>query len=131
MLLAGCSTAALDGQAILRPTCAPNDAASVELVVPESSTEYPQLRVVVWRSAVEGTTVTVPGAGGKNGTAVRCRTSTDCRELPSATVSFGRMRADASGGRAIDVRIDARLPGGTRVRKSRRAKWQETRMLCG
>src|SRR5215207_159354 len=96
VLLAGCSTAALDAQAILRPTCAPNDAASVELIVPASSSGYPQLRVTVWRSEVEGTAVTVPGSDGQNGNAFWCTADERCEELTAATVAFGRKRSDTS-----------------------------------
>jgi hypothetical protein len=128
VLLAGCSNAALDGQATLRPTCAPNDAASVELVVPASSSDYPQLRVYVWRSEVEGATVTVPGADGRNGNAVWCTASASCRELATATVAFGTKRAD----RSMDVTVDARLPDGTRFTAARRAQWQASQSaLCG
>ena len=127
VLLAGCSAAALSGQAILRPACAPNDAASVELVVPASSRAYPQLRVTVWRAEVEGTTVTVPGSDGGVGHAFWCTGETSCRELTTATVAFGKARAD----RSMDVTVDARLPDRTRFRKTRRARWQASRMLCG
>jgi hypothetical protein len=127
VLLAGCSAAALEGQAILRPACAPNDAASVELVVPASSRAYPQLRVTVWRAEVEGTTVTVPGPDGQNGNAFWCTANERCQELTTATVAFGRKRADAS----VDVTVDARLPDGSRFRKTRRARWQASRFLCG
>jgi hypothetical protein len=126
VLLAGCATAALDGQSILRPACAPTDAPAVELIVPASSREYPQLRVTVWRSEVEGTTVAVPGADGQNGNAFWCIADERCETL-TATVAFGRKRSDAS----VDVTVDARLPDGSRFRKARRAHWQATRVLCG
>jgi len=127
LLLAGCSTASLGAQTVLRPTCAPNDAASVELIVPASSSGYPQLRVTVWRSEVEGMTVTVPGSGGDAGNAFWCTAEEHCEELTAATVAFGRARAD----RSMDVVVVARLPGGSRFRKTRHAQWQASRVLCG
>ena len=127
VLLAGCSAAALGGQSIMRPACAPTDAPAVELIVPASSGEYPQLRVTVWRAEVAGTRVTVPGADGQNGNAFWCTTDERCEELTAATVAFGRKRAD----RSMDVVVVARLPDRSRFRKTRRARWQAARMLCG
>jgi hypothetical protein len=128
VLLAGCSTAALDGGAILRHTCAPNDAGAVLLIVPASSSAYPQLRVVVWRSEVAGTTVTVPGDGGQNGNALWCTADGSCQEVTTATAAFGQSRADGS----MDVLVDARLPDGSRFREARRAQWQAVpTILCG
>ena len=128
VLLAGCSTAALQGGAIVRPTCAPNDAAAVQLIVPAATADYPQLRVWVWRPLDElsGVRLTVPGDDGRNGNAEWCRTDTECDQA-SATVAFGSIRGD----RSVDVIVDARRLDGTRFREARRAQWEQARILCG
>jgi len=129
LLLSGCTAeAALDGGASLRHTCAPNDAGAVLLTVPASSSDYPQLRVVVWRSDVAGATVTVPGDGGQNGNALWCTAGARCDEVTTATAAFGKARADGS----MDVLVDARLPDGSQFREARRAQWQAVpSVLCG
>ena len=130
VLLAGCSTAALDGGAIVRPTCAPNDGPATQLTVPAATTaDYPQLRVWVWRPLDElsGVRLTVPGDDGRDGNARWCRTDADCDQA-SATVAFGQVGAD----RSVDVSVDALLADGTRFRDARRAAWRPgTSALCG
>lgn len=129
MLLAGCSTTALDGGAIVRPTCAPNDGAATQLIVPASAADYPQLRVWIWRPLDElsGVKLTVPGADDSEGNARWCHTDTNCAQA-SATVAFGQVRADKS----VDVSVDALLADGTRFRDARHAEWRPgTSVLCG
>jgi len=129
LLLAGCSTAALDGGAVIRPACAANDGPAVQLIVPASTADYPQLRVWVWRAAEElsGVTLTVPGGDGRDGNARWCRADADCDQA-SATVAFGQLRAD----RSVDVGVDAQLADGTPFKAARRAEWRaENPPLCG
>jgi hypothetical protein len=130
LLLAGCSSGALDGGAIIRPSCAANDGPAVQLIVPASTADYPQLRVWVWRplDQVSGVTLTVPGSSnGDEGNARWCRTDADC-EQASATVTFGQVRADKS----VDVSVDALLADGTRFRDARHAEWRAANSpLCG
>ena len=132
VLLAGCSTATgVDTGAILRRSCAPADGPAVQLVVPASDGDFPQLRLWVWRSEVEGTTVTVPGPeGATTGTAEWCTAERLCQAVTTATAVFGEIRSDQT----INVFVEARLPDGSRFRESRRAQWQgqgPVSPLCG
>ena len=132
LLLAGCSTTtAVDTGAILRRSCAPADGPAIQLIVPASNGDFPQLRLWVWRSEVERTTVTVPGPeGATTGAAEWCTAERLCQGLTTATARFGEIRSDQT----LDVFVDARLPDGSRFRESRRAQWQgqgPVSPLCG
>ena len=129
VLLSACSTAALGAQATLGPTCEPADLAPLLLTVPDSSGDYPQLRIWVFSLPAENTTLSAPAPGGEQfPNAAWCTTERNCQAPASATVTFGKTHAD----RSVDFTVDARLADGARFTAARRARWKAAPSIeCG
>jgi hypothetical protein len=131
LVLAGCAPSARDARAVLRPVCAHDGAPTVQLAVPVSAAEYPQLRVRITHALPHDSLVEMMAARDDGTSAAEWCDAAGCRVIRSAiptTVGLGEQRADSSR----SVHLSASHPDGSRFTWSGVAKWHSADVsACG
>jgi hypothetical protein len=127
--IAGCARPG--GDAMLRPVCAPNDAAAVMLQVPGvADAEHPYFRLRIERplGQVARTHVVVRDPDAAGPSAEWCGAD-GCSVVRSGatTADFGAMRGDSS----VPVHLRSARPDGTRFEWSGVARWKGETLVCG
>jgi hypothetical protein len=131
LVLAGCAPSAREGDAMLRPVCGPKGAPALQLAVPVSDAEYPQLRVRITHPMPNDSLVEMMAATADGISAAEWCEAAGCRVIHSTvptTVGFGEQRADSSRW----VHLSAVRADGMRFTWAGLARWHSADVsACG